>query len=157
MSVNGPAHKGEAGVLFTPANTPADTTKIHRNQRAVIQPLTAGTPFREWRALHVPAIFDALELVDSALHGPSQLLGDDGGPRIAIGYQATATFVWTERPLWGWSNGNKVFIGDDHVAAAVRYALKLARSIRKVALAAEARQERLRAAYLAERFPEAGK
>lgn len=55
--------------------------------------------------------------------------------------------------MWGrWANANKFFIDRAHVQSGVKYALKLARSIRKVALAEQERQERRKDAYLREKL-----
>lgn len=123
-------------------------------QRRIIPPLNAGTCISTWEAQLVPALFDAVELVRKDLLGPVHLLGDDGGPRVCIGYRQTASFVWLERRPWGatWANANKQFIDQDHIASAVKYALKLTRAIRQLSLDAEMRLERVKAAYLREKF-----
>lgn len=140
------------------SDTAGYSKKPAKNQRRIIPPMpgaSTGIRLADWRAgLVRDGLFQAVELVDAAMLGPVHVLGEDGGPRICIGFRHAVTYVWMERRPWGsrWSNANLTFIDRDHINSAVRYALKLARAIRKAAEAEQARLKLVSAAYLAEKF-----
>jgi hypothetical protein len=126
-----------------------------KKQRRSIPPLPdveTGITVAQWRqSLVDQGLFRAVELVSLDELGPVGLIG---GVRVCIGFCDAQTYVWLERRPWGsqWANANLFFIDRDHVQSGVGYALKLARSIRKVALAEQGHQERRKEARRREKY-----
>lgn len=135
----------------------ANSKNTAKNQRRIIPempPAESGTTLATWRdRLVSEGYFEAVELVDGEL-GPIAAIGS---PRVCVGFGSAWTAVWIcpSRMPWGWSDPFKLFL-QARSAGACRYAVALAGRIRVAAEAEHARLERARAAYLREKFPEAG-
>lgn len=146
-----PAGEGGAGELFTPANTPAINTKSGKSQGPSFPPIPApdsGISIAAWCAgLIRDGYFKSVRVVDGAL-GPIGLIGS---PLVCFGVGASWTAVWVERLPTGWSDPYRLFLAPNGKEAKA-YALRLAEAIRTAAFNEEARREKLKAAYLREKF-----
>lgn len=89
--------------------------------------------------------FSSIELIRREHLGPVGLIGN---PRVVIGRNPTWTGVWCERPVWGLSNCNRVFVNDNHANTAMVYAKQLAGHIRQLAEKAERRRVENKARFL---------
>lgn len=151
--------KIEAGACDTGPNENCVSTaqayskKARKSQARTIPSMPAAgaeTNLSDWKDRLVRlGFFEAVHIVGGDL-GPIAAIGS---PMVCVGFGPSWTAVWVcpSRMPWGWSDPYKLFL-QPRSAAACKYAVKLAGSIRVAAEAEQDRRERHKAAVLREKF-----